>query len=412
VPSILGGESTTIPLPFCLAGLKEGSKKLLFTLRGLQEVFDGIMLGIPFPTRRYLRQIFGFGLQPPNVILDGHHAPVHDDQCDHPKAGDERNYSPARSEHVTRSENFTAFSLRGRGRDATHAATFPPLTRYNLLMPRTKNGRRIALLSGVVLVAAMAMFVWVGWARIRFFVEFESLEKNAQGYREYLHRKTGTVMVCIPGGTFTMGSPEEEAENTSTKGRFHEVTLSAFLIAKYEVDQATWKKVMGNNPSAFKGDDLPVGHVTWEQSQSFCEKTSLHLPTEAQWEYACRAGTRGPYAGTGVLDEMGWYEENSGRRAHPVGQKKPNGFGLYDMHGNAWEWCLDVFDRKFYAKSESRRKDPVCTKPAPDAHRLTRVARGGSWEWPADNSRSDSRDSDGPRSIGGIHGFRPTWSWP
>ncbi|MGQ9592836.1 MAG: formylglycine-generating enzyme family protein, partial [Planctomycetota bacterium] len=98
----------------------------------------------------------------------------------------------------------------------------------------------------------------------------------------------------------------------------------------------------------------------------------LELPTEAQWEYACRAGTTGPYAGTSRLGDMGWYDANSGGTTHPVGKKTPNGFGLYDMHGNVWEWCADSYDERYYARSP--RKDP--TGPSSGDHR---VVRGGSW---------------------------------
>ena len=111
-------------------------------------------------------------------------------------------------------------------------------------------------------------------------------------------------------------------------------------MAETEVTQGQWKGVMGDNPSEFKGDDRPVENVSWDDCQKFIVKVNaqlagerLRLPTEAEWEYACRAGTGGAYGGTGNLDEMGWYDGNSGRRTHPVKQKRPNAWGLYDMHG-------------------------------------------------------------------------------
>ena len=132
-----------------------------------------------------------------------------------------------------------------------------------------------------------------------------------------------------------MGSPESEWERP-----VHEVTLSPFLIAKYEVSQAEWRKVIGSNPPKSKGGDtLPVEQVSWDDCQEFCEKTGLSLPTEAQWEYACRAGKAGRFAGTGQLDDMGWFTEShltslpSPLLPHPVGLKQPNDFGLHGC------WC-------------------------------------------------------------------------
>jgi len=281
----------------------------------------------------------------------------------------------------------------------------PPLTRYNLLMARTKNGRRIAFLSGVVVVAAVTGFVWVSWDEIRawylFWREFESLGVNAQGYPEYRHHKSGIVFVWLPGGEFYMGSPEASSE--TDEGPIHKVTLSAFLVAKYEVTHAEWKKVAGNNPSGFKGDALSV-HVSWEDCLAFCEKLGFSLPTEAQWEYACRAGTTGPFAGTAKLDDMGWYIDNSEERPHPVGEKRPNDFGLYDMHGNVWEWCEDVYDENFYSKPEARKRNPLCTSGSEK-----RVTRGGSTY----SSREGCRSAYRRRGVHNIYvGFRPAWSWP
>ena len=150
------------------------------------------------------------------------------------------------------------------------------------------------------------------------------------------------MFVSLPGGTFAMGSPEDEEGRYDVEGPVHDVTLSPFLIAKYEVSQAEWTRVMKENPSTFLGDDLPVENVSQEECRKFCVATGLALPPEAQWEYACRAGTSGPYGGTGAPDAMGWYGKNSGRVTHPVGEKRANDFGLYDMHGNVLEWCEDV----------------------------------------------------------------------
>ena len=157
----------------------------------------------------------------------------------------------------------------------------------------------------------------------------------------------------------------------------------------------------------FKGDTLPVVEVSWDDCQEFCKKTGLSLPTEAQWEYACRAGTTGPYAGTGKLDDMGWFRENTEDKSHPVGQKKPNSFGLYDMHGNVWEWCADVYEKEFYSKPEATKKDPVCTSGS-----VERVIRGSSWFSVAGSCRSAHRDGFPPSLRFHVIGFRPSASLP
>ncbi|MBP5320757.1 MAG: formylglycine-generating enzyme family protein, partial [Kiritimatiellae bacterium] len=154
------------------------------------------------------------------------------------------------------------------------------------------------------------------------------------------------------------------------------------------------------NPSRYKGDNLPVEQVSWEDCQEFIAKGNkelgleFRLPTEAEWEYACRAGTTGAYGGTGGLDEMGWYSNNSGSKTHSVGQKKPNAWGLYDMHGNVWEWCADWYDD--YPPGS-------VTDPTGPAFGGNRVLRGGGWCNLALHCRSAYRLRDLP---GGRYGFR------
>jgi formylglycine-generating enzyme required for sulfatase activity len=149
-------------------------------------------------------------------------------------------------------------------------------------------------------------------------------------------------MVILPAGSFMMGSDEDDTEKPK-----HQVALKQFAISKYPVTQEQYQAVMGNNPSRFKDNPKnPVEQVNWHDAQAFCQKLNqktlkkYRLPSEAEWEYACRAGTQtGYYFGDDEkqLGEYAWYQDNSGSKTHPIGQKKPNNWGLYDMSGNVWE---------------------------------------------------------------------------
>ena len=226
------------------------------------------------------------------------------------------------------------------------------------------------------------------------------------------HRDTKTIvlpggatmeMIYVAPGSFTMGSSRWERGRDNDEMQ-HRVTLTkGFWLGKYEVTQRQWKSVMGNNPSHFKGDDLPVENVTWNDCQEFIRKVNASLnceaclPTEAEWEYACRAGTTGPYAG-GSLDSMGWYRNNSGGKTHPVGQKQPNLWGFYDMHGNVWEWCNDWYG----AYPSGSVTDP--TGSASGGNRG--VLRGGRWDSEARGCRSANRLWNSLRSCYWLNGLR------
>ena len=208
-----------------------------------------------------------------------------------------------------------------------------------------------------------------------------------------------------PAGTFMMGSPVSESGRYKCENQ-HEVKLSkGFWIMETQVTQKQWKAVMGTNPSEFKGDDLPVESISWNDCQEFCKKCAqlglpVQLPTEAQWEYACRAGTTGEYAGN--LDEMAWYKNYSNdRKTYPVGTKKPNAWGLHDMHGNVWEWCADGFE--YYPR------DSV-TDPEPPEYNhddtSDRICRGGSWYSDYLSCRSAKRNSFSPYYSRNDQGFR------
>jgi formylglycine-generating enzyme required for sulfatase activity len=189
----------------------------------------------------------------------------------------------------------------------------------------------------------------------------------------------GMKFVLIPAGEFTMGSPENEQGRDSNEPQHKVKITKPFYMQTTEVTQAQWKAVMGNNPSYFKGNDLPVETVSWDDAQEFIKKLSAkegvkyRLPTEAEWEYACRAGsTTKFYFGEdeSKLDEYAWYHNNSDGKTHPVGQKKPNAWGLYDMHGNVWEWCQDWYGADYYKNSPAE-------DPQGPASAESRVLRGG-----------------------------------
>jgi formylglycine-generating enzyme len=215
-----------------------------------------------------------------------------------------------------------------------------------------------------------------------------------------------TMMALIPAGSFRMG--DITGTGVIDEQPVHEVTITRpFLMARIPVTQAQYEAVMGSNPSYFKGPDLPVERVGWYDAVEFCNELSrqegldpcysgsgenivcdftangYRLPTEAEWEYACRAGTEtdfhtGNMTHSGYppldpdLDRAGWYRVNSGGETHPVGQKEPNAFGLYDMHGNVWEWCWDWYSGNYYASSPAE-------DPRGPATGTRRVVRGGSW---------------------------------
>jgi formylglycine-generating enzyme required for sulfatase activity len=192
-------------------------------------------------------------------------------------------------------------------------------------------------------------------------------------------------LVLVPPGRFWMGSPAHERGRDQSEGPRRRVTLTrGFWAGVHPVTQAQWRAVTGSNPSRFRGDDRPVENVSWEDAGAFCrqlgERTGLYfrLPSEAEWEYACRGCTSTPYHGGDdlpALEQVGWCNYAAAcctaTETKPVGQYRPNVFGLHDTHGNVWEWCNDWFGP--YPSEDVI--DPV----GPDAGRAGRVVRGGSW---------------------------------
>lgn len=205
------------------------------------------------------------------------------------------------------------------------------------------------------------------------------------------------TMVAVEGGTFTMGATSEQGSDARDDEKpAHQVTLSDYYIGQTEVTQALWKAVMGSNPSFFKGDNLPVEQVSWDDCQEFIQKLNqltgkqFRLPTEAEWEYAARGGrkSRGyKYAGGNNIDLVAWYDDNSGNETHPVATKQANEHGVYDMSGNVWEWCSDWYG-DYQSSSLSDQQGPSSGS--------NRVIRGGSYFNFARYCRVSCRCSDTP----------------
>jgi formylglycine-generating enzyme required for sulfatase activity len=218
---------------------------------------------------------------------------------------------------------------------------------------------------------------------------------------EILSNNVKLEMVLIPAGSFMMGSNEYKNEQP-----IHEVTLKAFYMGKYPITQAQYEAVMGNNPSHFQTEskgwfstkkeplwEHPVESVSWNDAKEFCRKLSqltgenYQLPSEAQWEYACRAGSTTRYYfgdSENQLKDYAWYITNSNSHTHPVGQKKPNNWGLFDMHGNVWEWCEDNYVDNY----KNTPRDGTAHK---DQSTQYFVLRGGSWGINPNNRRSANR---------------------
>ena len=232
--------------------------------------------------------------------------------------------------------------------------------------------------------------------------------KNSAEVPGEIKDESGIEMAQIPAGRFTMGDEKE------VDAKPHEVAVSSFYIDKYPVTQEQYKKVMGENPSRWKGDKNPVEQVRWSDAVKYCNARSLkeglrpcydlqtwqcnfgadgyRLPTEAEWEYACRAGSKTMYFfgnDSSKLADYAWLDENSGGKPRQVGQKQPNPWGLYDMHGNVWEWCNDFYQVDYYQESpEENPRGPETGE--------TKVVRGGAWKFSADSCRSGYRYNEDP----------------
>lgn len=235
---------------------------------------------------------------------------------------------------------------------------------------------------------------------------------------EKITNSIGMTLVRIPGGKFTMGSPATEAGRDSDE-TLQEVSIpSSFYLGVFEVTRGEYRRLTGGNPSYFssvssfdRSSVLPVERVTWEEAVQFCRRLSelpeersagrvYRLPSEAEWEYSCRAGNSTAFCfgdDANRLGEFAWYAANSKGLTHPVGTRSPNAWGLYDMHGNVWEWCADWY-------SEHADEEPV--RASLKQSGTDRVLRGGGWGLGAAFCRSAYRAGAGPKGRGLNAGFR------
>ena len=280
----------------------------------------------------------------------------------------------------------------------------------------------------------------------------EFVQRNLYKYKPWLDEKNLPEMVDIPSGTFWMGSPEGIGDDSEKP--YHQVTVKSFRMGKYPVTQAQWRAVamspkieidLSLNPSYHRSDNHPVEQINWYDAQEFCLRLSqltgeiYRLPTEAEWEYACRAGakTYSEYCfgdDPKQLDDYAWYSNNSGDRSidfdsiweeakgdsdlywerlrangnntHEVGKKKPNDWGLYDMHGNVWEWCADDWHDNYEGTPIDSQIWAKDIKNHEDGGEIKKLLRGGSWNYSADSCRSACRDLYSPRVAIDSQGFR------
>jgi formylglycine-generating enzyme required for sulfatase activity len=238
------------------------------------------------------------------------------------------------------------------------------------------------------------------------FSESDSLQPGDE--RDFQLTDDVTItMVWIPSGSFEMGSPNNEQDRDNDEGPVHEVNIGyGFWMGNYEVTQEQWEAVTGNNPSNFDGDNHPVEQVSWNDiHEDFLSQIDdgFRLPSESEWEYACRAGTEtrfywGDDPDNDEIGDYAWYDSNSNNQTHDVGQKRPNAFGLYDMSGNVYEWCEDWYHNSYEGAPDDGS--------AWDDNGSYRVLRGGSWGNRPWNCRSASRSGSNPDGGDYLVGFR------
>jgi len=312
----------------------------------------------------------------------------------------EKKISQAREEREARLKKEQAEQER-KTQEAKLAQVQADVDKYNRIVASTKD-------------EALHRAAW--WSLTARYPEAEGLKEGDVGGLmmkvgfgvEANTNSIGMRFIAVQPGSFIMGSPK--GEGGPDEYPHHRVGITrSFLIGVTEVTQAQWRAVMATNPSIFEGSDLPVDSVSWNEVQEFIRRLNAkegtgkyRLPTEAEWEYACRAGGRGKWTfgnDEDRLKDYAWYEANAGGQTHPVGGKKPNAWGLCDVHGNVWEWCQDWYQHDYYKESPSR--DPQGSQKG-----LKRMIRGGSRNSTSSTSRCAFRDCISPGGSNGYVGFR------
>jgi formylglycine-generating enzyme required for sulfatase activity len=334
-------------------------------------------------------------------------------------------FEPLTLQHLQELAQSTAIDRSGdelgRIKTAIAKAKFPPL--------QSKN---------IEYATVISIETGVESGDVLFEFEFETIQVDerskiidreqgkAFAFREPLAQKIGLEMVAIPSGKFMMGSPETEHDRYPDESPQHEVTVQPFFIGKYSITQAQWRVIanttqvereLNPDPFHFKGDNRPVEEVSWEDAIEFCQRLSretgrdYRLPTESEWEYACRVGTATPfYFGKTITGKLANYDSDvtyfqerkvkSKGKTTSVGDFPPNAFGLYDMHGNVWEWCLD----NWHSNYEGAPTDGSAWLS--DEDDITHIMRGGSWDINPRSCRSATRDLNTPDNRNNVIGFR------
>jgi formylglycine-generating enzyme required for sulfatase activity len=291
-----------------------------------------------------------------------------------------------------------------RERQALQNTPISPVPHSDTPTPKNKRTLWIALGIGMAVVVALVVILAKPKPTPSYYEESPQEAVTVTDDLTIIANGVSFVMKSVEGGTFQMGGNDSEADGDEQP--VHSVALSGYYMGETEVTQTLWKAVMGSNPSIFKGDNLPVEQVSWNDCQDFIRKLNqltgmnFRLPTEAEWEFAARGGNQSngyTYAGSNNIGSVAWYDDNSGSKSHAVKGKSPNELGLYDMSGNVWEWCSDWYG-DYGSGSQTNPKGPSSGS--------SRVLRGGGWFDIAGECRVSRRVSNDPGARLNLDGFR------